>query len=216
MLSSDCWPSHGLTCVKYEVLNGFNDWNRVQQCIALPAGAGLLGGASQNDVPPDEPSTVQYMNAVLGGADADDDGIQNSQDNCATAANQQQEDSDGDTYGDACDCLPMDTHNWDTPSEVQGLGFFDKQTIDWTRPAFLGTDTITYDTLRSAQPSGFVSSVQCVETNAGGDTLALDADVPAAGQVFYYLIRARSACPNGRGPLGTDSQGVPRLGAACD
>jgi hypothetical protein len=56
---------------------------------------------------------ILVLERALGGAciDTDDDGICDSDDNCANAANPDQVDSDGDGLGDACDACPADPDN---------------------------------------------------------------------------------------------------------
>jgi hypothetical protein len=43
--------------------------------------------------------------------DSDGDGIPDTEDNCPTVSNPNQEDADGDNMGDACDVCPNDPHN---------------------------------------------------------------------------------------------------------
>ena len=63
--------------------------------------------------------------------------------------------------------------------------------------------------------SDFVTGVACVESNDGIDRAAQDVVAPSPGQVFYYLVRPRSGCPNGGGSLGSNSYGVPRTAGSC-
>ena len=86
--------------------------------------------------------------------------------------------------------------------------------MEWNAPAAPGGDPgqLRYDTLRSGAPNAFPL---CLESNDGPNTNATDAANPSSGQAFFYLNRARNACPNGVGSLGTRSDGVERTGAAC-
>ncbi len=207
-------------------LEGYDDWKRilgdtdagVAGCITFPGvsrGAGRLA-LGWPDAFPTEPTAEQYLNAVLGSSDADSDGVLNSEDHCPATYESAQADVDSDSYGDACDCLPADGNNWDTPSETRFLRFTDKYNMEWMLPWYLGSLGPVYDVLRSGTPSDFTSTVECVETNDGSDTHATDLGEPSLGQVYYYLIRAETACPEGLGPLGEDSVGVPRSGADCN
>ena len=72
--------------------------------------------------------------------------------------------------------------------------------------------TLVYDLLRSADPSNFQTSVDCVESDEEDTTASLGE--PAPDTVDHYLVRAENACP-GVGSLGTDSTGAERPGTAC-
>ena len=61
---------------------------------------GGCGGGSILIANTDLGDTYQYAD------DADDDGWEDNTDNCARVANADQQDSDGDTVGDACDLCP--------------------------------------------------------------------------------------------------------------
>lgn len=54
--------------------------------------------------------------------DTDGDGICNSQDDCPTIADPNQEDADGDGHGDACDLCPGDPFGDNTDNDGDGLG----------------------------------------------------------------------------------------------
>jgi len=47
------------------------------------------------------------------------------------------------------------------------------------------------------------------------DRVAEDFDEPGPGGVFYYLVRAENACPDGAGSLGARSDGTERTGRDC-
>jgi len=70
-----------------------------------------------------------------------------------------------------------------------------------------------YDTLRATAPSDFLSAT-CMETSDGSNTTASD-PLPSPGQRFFYLTRAKNACPQGVGSFGTDSQGASRPARSC-
>lgn len=94
------------------------------------------------------------------------------------------------------------------PDEVREVRFADKTTLSWRAVPF---NVLVYDVLRSPNAQDFTAA-DCVETD-DTDTTAQDATTPAAGVVFYYLVRAENDC--GEGSLGTRSDGVERTGTSC-
>lgn len=88
-------------------------------------------------------------------------------------------------------------------------------TLIW-KPLPRRTDMDTlYDTLRSTDPSDFMGSAICLESDDGSDTSAMDLDHPPSGNLYFYLIRGEYDCPHGEGPLGNMSDGTPRDGINC-
>jgi hypothetical protein len=71
-----------------------------------------------------------------------------------------------------------------------------------------------YDLLRSKSPADFLDGATCVAQNVTA-TQGSDAQIPAQGRPFFYLVRADSACAGGIGSLGADSDGTPRAGRSC-
>jgi hypothetical protein len=71
-----------------------------------------------------------------------------------------------------------------------------------------------YDVLRSEAAADFESGAVCIVAD-GVDQQAADATAPPSGAAIFYLVRAENGCPDGQGPLGTDSEGTPRLGRSC-
>jgi hypothetical protein len=133
-------------------------------------------------------------------------------------------DRDGDGFGDSGDasCLSLvpdcDDHDatiWGTPGEIRNVRFVTKVTQIWDPPLEPGalTSALVYDTLRAVAPSGFLSAT-CMETSDGPNTTAGD-PLPSPGQSFFYLGRAKNACPQGIGSFGTDGHGVPRSARSC-
>ena len=51
------------------------------------------------------------MSVTVGCVDSDSDGVCNDADNCINNANSNQANSDGDSFGDACDACPLDSLN---------------------------------------------------------------------------------------------------------
>jgi len=101
------------------------------------------------------------------------------------------------------------------PSEPTGLALWaDRTTLDWSPPAALGGMVApVYDVLRSDSPDDFSTAPTCIEGDDGSNAWAVDADVPAPGSAFYYLVRAENAC--GAGSWGQASSGAERVGVDC-
>jgi hypothetical protein len=160
--------------------------------------------------------------------DTDRDGAGDGCDNCPLALNPDQSDLDADGIGDACeavdadldgfsvteDCNDADGSNWRTPGEVPLLDLPAATALSWSPPADPGGTALRYDLLRSGVKSDFVNVALCVETDTT-QTAATDAAVPAAGQGFFYLVRAQNGCPDGQGTLGNHSDGSERAGRTC-
>lgn len=73
------------------------------------------GGGAMPDAPEAEPDAVVEVDT-----DRDDDGIENSDDNCPDLASADQADEDGDHVGDICDLCPAFANN--TDGDGDGLG----------------------------------------------------------------------------------------------
>ncbi len=87
----------------------------------------------QNGVTPDlsgsgisssglSPDTSGAGSGSIGVADADNDGVPDSTDNCSNVANPDQEDQDNDGIGDACDVCPEDYDPNQTDTDGDGVG----------------------------------------------------------------------------------------------
>ncbi|HJQ96727.1 MAG TPA: putative metal-binding motif-containing protein [Candidatus Polarisedimenticolaceae bacterium] len=131
-------------------------------------------------------------------------------------------DADADTFLACADCNDASNAVWTAPGEVRSLLMsHDKvnnvTNISWLAPTNIGgtAASITYDTVRSVNPSNFVGIGVCVESNNGPNTVAADPVAPTVGQRFYYLIRGENACPSGQGSLGNQSNGTPRTARTC-
>jgi len=128
-------------------------------------------------------------------------------------------DADGDGRS-LCtgDCDDGNGAVWSTPGEAIGLAFLaGKTTLTWSPPQILGgtAASLRYDSVRSSDPATFTTAAVCVESNDGPNTTLVDAATPAAGSGFYYLVRARNACPGGLGTLGHRSNGTETAGRVC-
>ena len=189
------------------------------------AGAGDVNGDGFDDVlaaAPDFTNGQASEGAAflfLGCADGDGDGLCTASDNCASVANVTQGNLDGDSHGDVCDCATGNPGVWALPGEARNLaitpGLASESQVAWSAPLGLGqTGSPTYDLLRSASAGDF-SAATCLSLPDPAQPGAVDGDSPAAGQFYFYLARARTGCTGLLGPLGFDSSGQPRSGAAC-
>ncbi|MDX1389415.1 MAG: hypothetical protein R3344_09520, partial [Acidobacteriota bacterium] len=122
-------------------------------------------------------------------------------------------DGDNDTFG-ACDCDDGDADVWGAPGEVRDLLLSKDDVLgsvlSWTPPTQLGGTSVVFETLRSDDPADFVDAAVCL-SDPGSDDVT-----PVPGQIFAYLVRARSGCVlTGVGTLGARSDGVEREGTDC-
>ena len=154
------------------------------------------------------------------GIDDDCDGLTDCADSdCCTAACAGGVDADGDLVG-ACDCNDANPAVWSTPGEAKNL-VVGKQAgtalLAWTPPLDFGATATAFEALRSTSASNFVSSAVCLTLADPSQPAATDAQTPAPGGRFYYLVRAENACPGGAGagPLGFASTGQERPGRSC-
>ena len=127
-------------------------------------------------------------------------------------------DGDGDGVAD-CDCDDGNNQVWATPGEATDLSVSHDvgvgTTLDWVSPVASGSVSVTYETLRTGTPDGWMLAVDCVPDGDPSDTTNLDTENPDPDLVYYYLVRASNACPEGVGPLGQDSGNAERTGASC-
>jgi beta-xylosidase len=128
-------------------------------------------------------------------------------------------DEDQDNVVGPEDCNDDNDQVWSIPGEALNLQLvhdhqMEQTDLAWNPPNDLGGTFILYDTLRSSDPSDFETGTFCLESN-GADTASTDTDPLEVGDVFYYLIRAENDCPSGHGSLGSDSEGMARIGRSC-
>jgi hypothetical protein len=123
-------------------------------------------------------------------------------------------DGDGDSVANAADCVPGDSAAWTAPSPVTDLTLAKGTTrFQWSQPVSGGG--AVYDLLRSEDPADFWNAT-CIASGTPATTVpaAWESGSPAPGEIFFYLVRARSAC--GTAPMGHRSDGTPRQGTACE
>ena len=139
--------------------------------------------------------------------DGDGDGVGDLCDNCVGAANDGQEDADGDGAGDACDCQADDPN--DRLPSVTGLAAESPVAgtirLTWAAEPSADTYSVTRGPLSSL---GAQSYGPCLIEDLQA-TVFDDADVPAPGDGFTYLVEGHNFdC--GLGDLGTTSDELPR------
>jgi hypothetical protein len=123
-----------------------------------------------------------------------------------------------DGSGDACDCATGDPTVWSAPAAGVSLFKITKEAtgnLTWTVPAShqWGSTAVTQDILRSTDPATF-DSAACVATDLPGTTTGFtDTEEPQGSAAWYYLVRIENGCGS---KMGTDSQGTPRSGRACN
>ncbi|MGD8377607.1 MAG: FG-GAP-like repeat-containing protein, partial [Acidobacteriota bacterium] len=148
--------------------------------------------------------------------DRDGDGVEDAMDNCASVANPQQANSDGDRAGDACDCAPEDQTAIALPGEVSGLEVLSGLVLWEEETSAAGSGTV-YDVLgglvSQLRGAGTFEGVRCAGIGIGSTLIADPTSLPPLGNGFYVLVRARNAC--GPGTFG-DSSGVPDPRDALD
>jgi hypothetical protein len=124
-------------------------------------------------------------------------------------------DVDGDSDGvvNGADCAPGDPDAWTAPSPITDLRLSKTDDFEfaWSQPVSGGGSV--YDLLRSPDDSDWWHAT-CVgsEIRDTGVPAGWDVD-PLPGELSFYLVRARGEC--GTSMLGTDSDGSPRDGTAC-
>lgn len=161
--------------------------------------------------------------------DGDLDGVCDLLDNCPTTPNIGQDDTDGDTAGDACDpdddndgvtdggdCAPLDESAFAVPPQIPDVRLLsDRLTISWDSAALAAGSGTVHDVVKgvlSELPVENGPSEACVVSGTAGAT-ASDPALPPAGQGYWYMVRGRNAC--GAGTYGDRSGGSERVSAAC-
>jgi hypothetical protein len=154
------------------------------------------------------------------GLDDDCDGLTDCQDSdCCGAAACPFNDDDGDSYLVCEDCSDSDGDVWATPGAVTDLTLNkddqDRAILAWSAPAAPGALVVTYETVRSDDPSDFMTGAVCLMSVDPTATTSMDEEMPGQGSAFHYLVRAMNGCPVGTGPLGEGSDGSSRPAISC-
>ena len=137
--------------------------------------------------------------------DQDGDGVPGCFDNCPAIPNVEQTNSDGDAFGDVCDCAPSDPVNA-PPAESDGVTvnkLGGTATISWNE----GAPSESFQVYRGFRSPGraWDYNQTCIAHGVAG-TSSQDELVPLPGTAFFYLV-AREGC--GESVLGRDSGGNP-------
>ncbi len=188
-------------------------------CSAQGGGVGCCGNGTCEagespclcpaDCGPQTPSEATCGNAV----DDDCDGEVDCTDtDCCSSPLCVAADGDGDLWPAVCDCDDVNGSVWATPGEALGLTAASGTEWHFSPPLAPGGSVFVYDLIRSLVRYDFMTATVCIGAPDPAQPARTDFDVPALNQVFYYLVRAHNACPNGDGPLGTDSSGLPLVG----
>lgn len=146
--------------------------------------------------------------------DSDGDGFCEVDDNCPLDANPDQADLDGDRHGDPCDPAPADGGAFAIPGEVREVMFEpDGTTLTWTSAVESAGALTVHDIVRDALANLPVGSGgACIGSAISVDSI-VDPTLPAAGQGFWYLVRARNAID--LGSYGQQSDGLERISTTC-
>jgi hypothetical protein len=109
-------------------------------------------------------------------------------------------DDDGDGLSEcAQDCDDALAQVWSVPGQpvlTLGEDALGTTIVGWSLPVAGGVPgTATFDTFRSATPQGSTCAATwtCLEGD-GVDMSTEDADTPAVGQAFFYVVVARNSC----------------------
>jgi len=179
-------------------------------CEAGETGSGCFADCGQ-------PTAAETM--CGDGIDGDRDGLPDCLDtNCCADPACDGFDVDGDGVAQACDCNDAGGTAWATPGEVTNLRFANLPESGpswiWNSPAEIGGSAVAYDLIRATDARQFDTATTCVALADPAIQSATDPEDPTAGAGFFYLVRARNACPS-LGPLGSSSSGTPHVVPAC-
>ena len=155
--------------------------------------------------------------------DPDGDGAGQACDNCPDLVNPDQANHDGDSDGDACDddddndgvpdgddCAPINPFAAQAalPAENVGWAEPDTTTLTWQK----GQYSLSSNIYRAAVAMGTTPGWSCLDGAVFGSSYN-EADVPASGEGFSYVISAENIC--GETHSGADSEGQLRIPTPC-
>ncbi len=204
---------------------GENCNNCASDCVGQGGGSGCCGNGTCE--PGENPcrcaadcgSQMPQETFCDNGVDEDCDGTTDCVDtNCCIDAACSGFDADGDGYA-ACDCDDTNFELWATPDEVKDVVIrkdsVEGAVLSWQPPAHPGAVFFTYEAIRSADPADLVAPAACLAFADPAVPECTDASDPALGTAYFYVARAKNACPRGEGDLGVGSDGLPREGRSC-
>jgi hypothetical protein len=105
-------------------------------------------------------------------------------DDCCVAGACDAFDVDGDNVSICVDCNESNSSIWTTPGEVRDVGFdfvFGQLALTWSAPAEPGGTAPAYETLRSMNPSNFLTNTTCLVWGSPTVSFYIDSEVPDAG-----------------------------------
>jgi hypothetical protein len=191
------------TAVTPRVCDGDAVCDPGETCARCPAECGGIG--------------TPVETACGNGADDDCDGKVDCDDtDCCGQALCLVADADADGRPPGCDCDDTSGSVWSTPGEVPSLtlrSVAGATELTFQPPPAPGASAFGYELIRSSAANDFLNATTCPGAADPSEPLRLDTTLPASGVSFFYLVRARNACPNGEGPLGVSSSGEPHAGA---
>ena len=123
--------------------------------------------------------------------------------------------TDGDGVGDSCDCDPQNSTIGSFPTEMSGDLGVSLDAVFWQSASLSRAGAgARHDLIRgdlSSLPVGG-GTMLCLASQTESFS-AQDAELPAPGTGFWYLVRARNTC--GTGTYGYASGGVERIATSC-
>ncbi|MFN7964068.1 MAG: alpha-amylase family glycosyl hydrolase [Acidobacteriota bacterium] len=121
--------------------------------------------------------------------DLDGDGVPDQNDNCPVVANADQQDTDGDADGNACDCAPSAAGVSQPPGSIGASLRLSGASLSWAR----ATQGHVSNIYRGLIDGAFAFNDDCWRAGLSS-TATIDNELPAAGAAFYYLVAGANRC----------------------
>ncbi len=105
-------------------------------------------------------------------------------------------DDDGDGVEDGADCAPLDRTSWTPPSEVADLALSGSvaTTVSWTCAGSGVHYDIAGGLVSALRHDGGMGAAECLVSGAVMCAIEDTRPAPAAGESYYYIVRAANAC----------------------